>query len=192
MLSDSSDFKLQEYQRSKFGKGEMSDVTLSFFTGIKDRAVDKTDPKIKFAKDRDMFRASDEARGDVYYNLKADMKDYVKNNGSAEGLTQKIKDKPFIEQKYAIDYFFMLKKRDFLNYKDNFNDYSTIMFSADSKAKAEKLYNYNPLTNYLNPQNEEEQKFANDLMMLKILDPATSIEYQNYFKPTGVQTSENK
>lgn len=192
MLSDSSDYKLQEYQRSKFGKGDMSSVAFSFFSGIKDRAVDKTDPTIKFATGQEKYRQADEKRGDIYYDLKADMKNYFKNNGTPEGLTEKIKDKPFMEQKYAIDYYFMLKKRDFLNNKDNFDDYSRIMFSADAKAKAEKLYEYNPLTNYLNPQNDEEKKFAQDLMMLKILDPATTIEYQNYFKPTGVQTSENK
>lgn len=192
MLSNSSDYKLQEYQRSKFGKNDMSAVTLSFFSGIKDRAVDKTDPTVKFSTESEKYRTADEKRGDIYYDLKADMKNYFKNNGTPEGLTEKIKDKPFMEQKYAIDYFFMLKKRDFLNNKDNFDDYSRIMFSADAKAKAEKLYEYNPLTNYLNPQNDEEKKFAQDLMMLKILDPATTIEYQNYFKPTGVQTSENK
>jgi hypothetical protein len=72
------------------------------------------------------------------------------------------------------------------------NEYSDVMFSSDSKSKAEKLYTIWGNTNLLNPQNEQEQKYANDLIMLKVLDAPTMSEYQNYFKPTGVQTSENQ
>jgi hypothetical protein len=181
MLSDTSDYKLAEYQRSKFGKGDMTAVTLSFFSGIKDRAVDVTDPKYKLPKNKEEYTAADAKRGDVYQDLKADMKQFEANNGTPDQLREKIKDKPFIEQKYAIDYYFMLKKRENLNFEDNFNEYSRIMFSADAKAKAEKLHTFNPLTNYLNPQNEQEKKVASDLIMLNILDPATSFEYQNYY-----------
>ena len=184
--------QLKEYQRSKYGKETLTNVPLSFITGIKDRLVDKTDPTVKYMKDRERSLEIDEKRGDVYYDLKAEMKSFVKEGGDSKVLIEKIKDRPVMEQKFAINYFFMLQKRDMLNYPDQFDEYSNIMFSADPKAKAEKLYERGGTTNYLNPQNEKETKEANDLMMLKILDAPTMLEYQNYFKPTGVQASENK
>ena len=184
--------QLKEYQRSKYGKETLTNVPLSFITGIKDRLVDKTDPTVKYMKDRERSLEIDEKRGDVYYDLKAEMKSFVKEGGDSKVLIEKIKDRPVMEQKFAINYFFMLQKRDMLNYPDQFDEYSNIMFSADPKAKAEKLYERGGTTNYLNPQNEKETKEANDLMMLKILDAPTMLEYQNYFKPTSGQTSENK
>jgi hypothetical protein len=181
ILQEDSKYKLDEYQRSKFGKGDVGDMATSFLKGIKDRAVDYTDPKVKFPKNKDSFLAADEARGDVYQDLKAEVKMMSDNKVTPQQLGDKLKDKPFMEQKYGIDYYFMLKKRENLNFKDNFNEYSQFMFSADAKAKAEKLYQSSPLTNYLNPQNETEKKYMEDLIMLKVLDPATTLEYQNYF-----------
>lgn len=183
--------RLEETQRSKYGKGDLTSVPFSFLNGIKDRLVDKSDPTVVYMKNKDKSIMSDEKRGDVYYDLKAEIKLLDKNNGTTDDLIAKIRDKAPIEQKFAINYFFMLQKRDMLNYPEKMNEYSDVMFSSDAKAKAEKLYTIWGNTNLLNPQNEQEQKYANDLIMLKVLDAPTMSEYQNYFKATGMQTSEN-
>lgn len=184
--------RLEQYQRSDYAKKDLKNVPFSFLAGIKDRLVDKSDPTIIYMKNKDKSIMSDEKRGDVYYDLKADIKLFAEEKGTTDQLIAKIRDKPPIEQKFAINYFFMLQKRDMLNYPEKMNEYSDVMFSTDAKAKAEKLYTSWSNTNLLNPQNEQEQKYANDLIMLKILDAATTVEYQSYFKPTGVQTSENQ
>jgi hypothetical protein len=83
--------RLKETQRSKYGKGDLTNVPFSFLNGIKDRLVDKSDPTIVYMKNKDKSIMSDEKRGDVYYDLKAEIKLLDKNNGTTDDLIAKTK-----------------------------------------------------------------------------------------------------
>jgi hypothetical protein len=173
---------MPESQRSKFDKGQISDIPVAFFDKVIGRAYSVTDPKVTYAKANEIIDKINQTAGSKKQEAKAEMKVLVEKNASVAQLNQFLLTQDPIYRKVALEYREMLQNQKSLNYPDNKGEYFDIMTGENAEAKAQILYAYFPYL--LEPGNE---KLQSDLRRLKLYSEDTKIYFNKYVKDKGIK-----
>jgi hypothetical protein len=173
---------LPESQRSKYDKGNISDIPVAAFDKIAGRLYSKTDPSVTYTKGKDIIDRINQTAGSKKQEVKAEMKLLVEKNASVQELNAFLIKQDPIYRKAAFEYREMLQKRASLNYPDFQEKYYDIMLGQNAEAKAQIVYTYFPYI--LNKGNE---KLIQDLNKLNLVGQDTKVYLNKYVKDKGIK-----
>jgi len=173
---------LPESQRSKYDKGNISDIPLAAFDKIAGRLYSKTDPTVTYTKGKDIIDRINQTAGSKKQEAKAEMKLLVEKKASVAELNAFLIKQDPIYRKAAVEYRDMLQKKAKLNYPDFQEKYYDIMLGQNAEAKAQIVYTYFPYI--LNKGNE---KLVQDLNELNLVGKDTKVYLNKYVKEKGIK-----
>jgi hypothetical protein len=173
---------LPESQRSKYDKGNISDIPVAAFDKIAGRLYSKTDPTVTYTKGKDIIDRINQTAGSKKQEVKAEMKLLVEKKASVQELNEFLIKQDPIYRKAAGEYRNMLQKRASLNYPDFQEKYYDIMLGQNAEAKAQIVYTYFPYI--LNKGNE---KLVQDLNKLNLVGKDTKVYLNKYVKEKGIK-----
>lgn len=173
---------LPESQRSKYDKGNISDIPLAAFDKIAGRLYSKTDPTVTYTKGKDIIDRINQTAGSKKQEAKAEMKLLVEKKASVAELNEFLIKQDPIYRKAAVEYRDMLQKKAKLNYPDFQEKYYDIMLGQNAEAKAQIVYTYFPYI--LNKGNE---KLVKDLNELNLVGKDTEVYLNKYVNEKGIK-----
>jgi len=173
---------LPESQRSKYDKGNISDIPLAAFDKIAGRLYSKTDPTVTYTKGKDIIDRINQTAGSKKQEAKAEMKLLVEKKASIAELNAFLIKQDPIYRKAAVEYRDMLQKKAKLNYPDFQEKYYDIMLGQNAEAKAQIVYTYFPYI--LNKGNE---KLVQDLNELNLVGKDTKVYLNRYVSEKGIK-----
>jgi hypothetical protein len=173
---------LPESQRSKYDKGNISDIPLAAFDKIAGRLYSKTDPTVTYTKGKDIIDRINQTAGSKKQEAKAEMKLLVEKKASVAELNAFLIKQDPIYRKAAVEYRDMLQKKAKLNYPDFQEKYYDIMLGQNAEAKAQIVYTYFPYI--LNKGNE---KLVQDLNELNLVSKDTKVYLNKYVNEKGIK-----
>jgi hypothetical protein len=173
---------LPESQRSKYDKGNISDIPLAAFDKIAGRLYSKTDPTVTYTKGKDIIDRINQTAGSKKQEAKAEMKLLVEKKASVTELNAFLIKQDPIYRKAAVEYRDMLQKKSKLNYPDFQEKYYDIMLGQNAEAKAQIVYTYFPYI--LNKGNE---KLVQDLNELNLVGKDTKVYLNKYVNEKGIK-----
>lgn len=173
---------LPESQRSKYDKGNISDIPLAAFDKIAGRLYSKTDPTVTYTKGKDIIDRINQTAGSKKQEAKAEMKLLVEKKASVAELNAFLIKQDPIYRKAAVEYRDMLQKKAKLNYPDFQEKYYDIMLGQNAEAKAQIVYTYFPYI--LNKGNE---KLVQDLNELNLVGKDTKVYLNKYVNEKGIK-----
>ena len=172
---------MPESQRSKFDKGNISDIPVAFLDKVAGRIYSVTDPKVTYSKANEIIEKINQTAGSKKQEAKAEMKMLVEKNAPVAELNKFLLAQDPIYRRVALEYREMLQNQKSLNFPDNKGEYFDIMTGENAEAKAQILYAYFPYL--LEPGNE---KLQSDLKRLKLYSDDTKVYFNQYHKNKGV------
>lgn len=172
---------MPESQRSKFDKGNISDIPVAFLDKVAGRIYSVTDPKVTYSKANEIIEKINQTAGSKKQEAKAEMKMLVEKNAPVSELNKFLLTQDPIYRRVALEYREMLQNQKSLNFPDNKGEYFDIMTGENAEAKAQILYAYFPYL--LEPGNE---KLQSDLKRLKLYSDDTKVYFNQYHKNKGV------
>ena len=172
---------MPESQRSKFDKGNISDIPVAIFDKVIGRIASVTDPKVTYSKANEIIDKINQTAGSKKQEVKAEMKLLVEKNASVADLNKFLLTQDPIYRRVALEYREMLQNQKALNYPNNKGEYFDVMTGENAEAKAQILYAYFPYL--LEPGNE---KLQSDLKRLKLYGDDTKIYFNKYVKNKGI------
>jgi hypothetical protein len=172
---------MPESQRSKFDKGNISDIPVAIFDKVIGRVASVTDPKVTYSKANEIIDKINQTAGSKKQEVKAEMKLLVEKNASVADLNKFLLTQDPIYRRVALEYREMLQNQKALNYPNNKGEYFDVMTGENAEAKAQILYAYFPYL--LEPGNE---KLQSDLKRLKLYGDDTKIYFNKYVKNKGI------
>jgi hypothetical protein len=173
---------LPESQRSKYDKGNISDIPVAAFDKIAGRLYSKTDPAVTYTKGKDIIDRINQTAGSKKQEVKAEMKLLVEKKASVAELNAFLIKQDPIYRKAAFEYRDMLQKKESLNYPDFQEKYYDIMLGQNAEAKAQIVYTYFPYI--LNKGNE---RLIQDLNNLNLVGKDTKVYLNKYVKEKGIK-----
>jgi hypothetical protein len=173
---------MPESQRSKFDKGQISDIPVAFFDKVIGRVASVTDPKITYSKANEIIDKINQTAGSKKQEVKAEMKLLVEKNASVADLNKFLVTQDPIYRRVALEYREMLQNQKALNFPDNKGEYFDVMTGENAEAKAQILYAYFP---YLLEKGNE--KLQADLTRLKLYSNDTKVYFNKYVKDKGIK-----
>lgn len=173
---------MPESQRSKFDKGQISDIPVAFFDKVIGRVASVTDPKITYSKANEIIDKINQTAGSKKQEVKAEMKLLVEKNASVADLNKFLVTQDPIYRRVALEYREMLQNQKALNFPNNKGEYFDVMTGENAEAKAQILYAYFP---YLLEKGNE--KLQADLTRLKLYSNDTKVYFNKYVKDKGIK-----
>lgn len=173
---------MPESQRSKFDKGQISDIPVAFLDKVAGRVYSVTDPKVTFAKANEIIDKINQTAGSKKQELKAEIKMLVEKNAPAAELNKFLMTQDPMYRLAALEYKEMLRNQNSLNFPNNKGEYFDVMTAENAEAKAQILYAHFP---YLLDKGNE--KLQADLVRLKLYSGNTMVYFNKYVKDKGIK-----
>lgn len=157
-------------QRSKFEKGRLSDIPMSFLDAVKNRAVDVTDPKVVFKNPmKEAFDIIQKSENEKLSSIKKQISSAVESGKSFDSIGQIVKDNGDEYLQGASKYYLYLKTKEKINNPQFESEYSQIMFERSPISQGKMIYQMNQ--DLLTPnKSKETMGLMRDLVSLKLWD----------------------
>jgi hypothetical protein len=173
---------MPESQRSKFDKGQISDIPVAFLDKVAGRVYSVTDPKVTYAKSNEIIDKINQTAGSKKQEIKAEIKLLVEKNAPAAELNKFLLKQDPMYVLAAVEYRKMLLTQKTLNFPNNKGEYFDVMTAENAEAKAQILYAHFP---YLLEKGNE--KLLADIVRLKLLPRNSMVYFNKYTKDKGIK-----
>ena len=173
---------MPESQRSKFDKGQISDIPVAFLDKVAGRIYSVTDPKVTYAKSNEIIDKINQTAGSKKQEIKAEIKLLVEKNAPAAELNKFLLKQDPMYVLAAVEYRKMLLTQKTLNFPNNKGEYFDVMTAENAEAKAQILYAHFP---YLLEKGNE--KLLADIVRLKLLPRNSMVYFNKYTKDKGIK-----